>query len=165
MSQYCVVVAEGSRARFFTVERSEIPELESGPNLVECKTMANPEHKAHDQAIYSDVRGGRNRSAHGSAHGYDDHRRQHDAEMERRFARDIARELDQLARGNGTQRIVLCAEKRMLGYLRPSLQGALHPEIELREVAKDLAKLTPSQIQKRLSQDGYIPARKPRSLS
>lgn len=162
MSQYCVVVAEGSRARFFTVESATVPELESGPYLVERKTMANPEHKAHDQAIYSDLRAGRNRSAHGPGHGYDDHRRQHDAETERRFARDIARELGRIARGNGTRRVVLCAEKRMLGYLRPSLHNASSREFELTEVPKDLAKLSATEIQKKLSQEGHIPARRHR---
>ncbi|MCP1673093.1 protein required for attachment to host cells [Natronocella acetinitrilica] len=163
MSQYCVVVAEGSRARFFTVEPAELPELESGPNLVERKSLTNPEHQAHDDEVFAETRAGRNRSNGGAAHGYDDHRAGHDAEMERRFARDIARELDEIARGNGTQRIVLCAEKRMLGYLRPPLQNTIASNIQLTEIAKDLAKLTPGQIQKKLAQEGHIPPCKPRA--
>lgn len=30
MSEYCVVVAQGSRARFFTLEPAEVPEMEGG---------------------------------------------------------------------------------------------------------------------------------------
>ncbi|MCH8505856.1 MAG: host attachment protein [Ectothiorhodospiraceae bacterium] len=163
MSEYCVVVAEGSRARFFTVEQAEIPELESGPNLVEHSSMANPEHQARGNAIYADLRSGRNRSAYGSGHGYDDHRNQHDAEMERRFAREIARKLDEMTRGNGTQRVVLCAEKQMLGYLRPNLNGAIPHGVAVHEVPKDLAKLSVRQLHERLAKDGYIPRRKARN--
>ncbi len=160
MSEYCVVVAEGSRARFFTVEPAEIPEMESGPNLVEHMSLTNPEHQARGESIYADLNSGRNRTAHGQGHGFDDHRAQHDAEMERRFARNIARHLNEMTRGNGTQRVVLCAEKQMLGYLRPNLQGAIPPGVDVHEIPKDLAKLSARQLHDRLSKEGHIPRRK-----
>lgn len=162
MSRYCVVVAEGSRARFFTVEHPEIPELESGPDLVERKTLANPGHQAHGSELLADARSGRNRSVNGSGHGYDDHREDYDAECERRFAREIASELDTMARSNGTRRVVLCAEKRMLGYLRSPVQERMPRGVDLREVPKDLAKLSPRKLQERLASDGHIPRRRGR---
>ncbi len=162
MSEYCVVVAEGSRARFFTVEPAEVPEMESGPNLIECAAMASTEHMAHDKALWTDLRKGRNRTAHGPAHAYDDHRRQHGQEVEKRFARDIARQLDEMTRGNGTQHVVLCAEKRMLGYLRPSINGSIPSGVALHEVPKDLAKLSAHQLQERLANEGHIPRRQGR---
>lgn len=159
MSEYCVVVAEGSRARFFTVEPAEIPELQSGPHLIEHQTMVNPEHKVHAVHILAD-RTGRNRSSAGSqGHDFDDHRAQRDDEMERRFAREITRQLDSMARSNGTQHVVVCAEKRMMGFLRPTLQGAIPHGVALREVKKDLAKLTARQLHDHLSRDGHIPPR------
>ncbi|MEX0732265.1 MAG: host attachment protein [Aquisalimonadaceae bacterium] len=162
MSEYCVVVAEGSRARFFTVEPAEIPELQSGPHLIEHKTMVNPEHKVHTAEIMAD-RTGSNRSGGGQRHDYDDHREQRDDEMERRFARDIARQLDNMTRGNGTRKVVVCAEKRMLGFLRPTLQGTIPNGVSLREVQKDLAKLSPRQLHDHLARDGYIPRRMARN--
>lgn len=158
MSRYCVVVAEGSRARFFTLEKVELPELESGPNLVEQRTMVNPEHQAHADVLWTD-RMGRNRSPNGQSHRYDDHRSQRDEEMERRFARDIARELESMTRANGTRRVVLCAEKRMLGFLRRTIQGNMPSDVDLQEIAKDLAKLTPHQLHERLAREGRIPRR------
>lgn len=162
MSRYCVVVAEGSRARFFTVEKPEIPELESGPDLVEQKTMANPEHKAHGDDLLADPRAGRNRSGGGPSHGYDDHREDYDDECERRFAREIAQELDSMARANGTRRVVLCAEKRMLGFLRSTVHDNLPKGVDLQEVPKDLAKLSPRKLHERLASDGHIPRRRDR---
>jgi hypothetical protein len=35
MSDYCIVIANGVRARFFTLDPVEFPELESGPLLCE----------------------------------------------------------------------------------------------------------------------------------
>ncbi|RLK47087.1 protein required for attachment to host cells [Alkalispirillum mobile] len=161
MSEYCVVVAQGSRARFFTLEPSELPEMEGGPNLVEQQALTNTEHQAHEEDVWADIRRGRNRSPSGNAHGYDEHRKNHDDEMERRFAKDIAKTLNQMAAGNGTRRVVLCAEKRMLGFLRPSMNGQLPGSLELREVPKDLTRLTSTQLHQRLADQGYLPRRRP----
>lgn len=160
MSEYCVVVAEGARARFFTLEPADIPELAGGPDLIEHDALANPQHRAHDGSIYADTRGGRNRTPGGQGHGYDEHRKRHDTAVERRFARDIASRLDRLARRNGTRHIILCAEKRMLGLLRGVVSAP--PGTEIVEVGKDLAKLPTAELHRHLSRDGYIPVRRHR---
>lgn len=160
MSEYSVVVAEGARSRFFTLEPVELPELESGPNLIEHDSLANPIHKAHQQSIYADTRGGKNRKVGGQAHGYDEHRQRFDDEMEARFARDIIKHLDGLMRANGTRRLILCAEKRMLGFLRQALNGRIPREVHIIEVAKDFAKLNVRDLHDRLARNGYLPARR-----
>jgi protein required for attachment to host cells len=161
MSEYCVVVAEGARARFFTLEPAEVPELSGGPDLVEHDALANPQHRAHDDSIYANTRGGRYRTPGGQGHGYDEHRQRHDALQERMFARDIASRLDSLARSNGTRRIILCAEKRMLGVLRGVVSAP--PGTEIVEVGKDLAKLPTPELHRHLARDGHIPSRRPRA--
>jgi len=158
MTNCCVVVAEGSRARFFTLEQSDIPELEGGPDLVEHDSMLNTEHRVPQDQIYADS-GGRNRSPGGPSHAYDEHRDQHDADTEQRFARDIAGRLAELIKHSGARRAFLCAEKRMLGFLRPALQEQTNDSAEVHEVSKDLAKLKPREIHERLADDGYIAAR------
>lgn len=162
MSDYCVVVAEGARARFFTLEPVEVPEFESGPNLREWNTLMNPEHKAHQREVYTDVRSGRNRGNAGEAHAYDDHRDQHDAEMEHRFARTIADELEQFSSQNGAPRVVLCAEKQMLGYLRGAMNGHARKDLEITEVPKDLTRLSPRELHEKLAKDGVLPKRRER---
>lgn len=163
MSEYCVVVAGGSKARILTLEPVEFPELQSGPNLVEHATLENPEHRAHDAQVLAELRSGRNRAAFGPAHGYDDHRQQHDKEVDKRFARDIASELDRIVHTNGFQHVVLCADKRMLGMLRPSLAISVGAAVDVHEVPKDLGKLNCRQIHDRLAEDGHLPARRRRS--
>lgn len=162
MSDYCVVVAEGARARFFTLEPVTLPELESGPNLIEHESLANPIHKAHDGRVFADTRGGRNRTAStGQGHGFDEHRAGYDAELEHRFARDIARQIDGLTRANGTRRVILCAEKRMLGLLRGVVGGNGAAGVEIVEVPKDLAKCNVRELHNRLARDGHLPGRRP----
>ncbi|HET8700618.1 MAG TPA: host attachment protein [Nitrococcus sp.] len=160
MSEYSVVVAEGARSRFFTLEPVAVPELESGPNLIEHDALANPIHKARQQSVYADIRGGKNRAASGQAHGYDEHRQRFNDEMEARFARDIAKRLEGLMRSNGTRRLILCAEKRMLGFLRQALNGRVPREVRVIEVPKDLAKLNVRNLHVWLAHSGYLPARR-----
>jgi len=161
MSEYVVVVADGSRARFFTLEPAEIPEMEGGPNLVEREDLANPEREAHDRELWSELKTGRNRAPNGGpAHGYDDHRMQHEAEFERRFARTVAERAAELARANGTRRVVLAAEKRMLGFLRNELGTLQKAGVEVREVPRDLSKLAPRQIHEHLAREGALPRRR-----
>ena len=52
MSAYCVVVCNGNRARFFTLEPVGTPG-ESGPNLVERSDLVNAEAAAPGEEIGS----------------------------------------------------------------------------------------------------------------
>lgn len=138
MSEYCVVVAEGAHARIFTLEPSELPELESGPNLVERKSLAD------------------RRDGDGEASA------SHERESQRKFARRLAEEIGRMVRRNGFQHLVLCADKRTLGTLRPSLNGSMPGAIALHEVPKDLAHFNNRAIHEKLAQDGHLPRRQPR---
>ena len=43
MSDYLIVVVNRASARFFNLEPVEFPEFESGPRMVTCKELKNPE--------------------------------------------------------------------------------------------------------------------------
>jgi protein required for attachment to host cells len=160
MSDYCVVVVDSSRARFFTLEAASVPELESGPNLVECSDLVNPEASLSGRETWTEARSGRNTARGGGpAHSYDDHRNSHDDEVNRRFAKRIAEETESLARRNGVKYLVLVAANRMLGFLRETLTLPSGKQIEVREVAKDLARLHPQEIHRNLNNYGALPAR------
>ena len=164
MNDYCVVVAAGSRARFFTLSPAEIPEMQSGPNLVERSDLISPERATHEKDMWSDTKSGRNRSSGGGAHGYDDHRAQHEDEFERRFAREVVEQAEKLVSSNGNRRIIMVAQKRMLGFLRNSLEGLRKNGVEIHEVAKDLSKMKPMQLHEALSMQNLLPARQSPSL-
>ena len=160
MQHNCVVVAGGSRARFFTLKDVEFPEMQSGPNLCEINDLISVEKETAGNDLWSDTKSGRNRGGNGAAHGYDDHRSQHEDEFERRFARDIARETARLLRENSTKQLVLVAQKRILGFLRNELDSLLKAGVEIKELAKDLSKLSPLELHEHLARERLIPQRR-----
>jgi protein required for attachment to host cells len=168
MSKYCVVVAEIARARIFTLEPPEVPGFDSGPNLVERKSLANPQRKASDSDMWEDTRRGAHREhtagQRGSQvtgiphHNYDEHREENERQHTRFFARQVIEELDRMVQDQGLRQIILCAETQMLGFLRPEIGGNLN-QVELKEVQKDLTNFSPRELHKKLSSEGYLPAR------
>ncbi|RFA26827.1 hypothetical protein CAI21_16245 [Alkalilimnicola ehrlichii] len=172
MSEYCVVVAEVARARIFTLEPPEVPEFDPGPKLIERKSLANPQHVAQESEYWTETRRGAHRE-HTAAqragqvvgiphHNYDEHRDQNERQNNKAFAKDLVSELDRMIAANGFRHVVLCAEKQMLGYLRPQISSHLHGDIDLREVPKDLANLSPHALHRKLANEGFLPAQKKR---
>ncbi len=162
MNEYCVIIADGARARFFTLEAAEIPEMESGPNLQEQNDLINPEAETQGQELWSNTKSGRNRAvAGGGGHGYDDHRGQHEAEFVNRFARLIAEQAAGFVQQNKPRHLVIAADKSMLGFIRdalnhsPGLNG-----LEIHELAKNISKLSALDIHQHLSDARLIPKRR-----
>jgi protein required for attachment to host cells len=157
-NSYCIVVADGTRARLFTLEDGA-PD-EPGPNLAEQQDLANPEHKLAGRDKYSTTRTGSNLNPQkGPAHGYDDHRDKEEREHERRFAREVASHAVALAQRQHSHQLLVVAEKRMLGLLRETLVLPAQSGIELHELAKDLTRLSATELQAHLAQAGLVPAR------
>lgn len=157
-NSYCIVVADGARARLFTLDDGAT--TAPGPDLVEQEDLANPEHKLPGRDKYSTTRTGSNLNPQkGPAHGYDDHRDKEEREHERRFASDIASHAAALAQRQQVSHLVVVAEKRMLGLLREALVLPSQSGIKLRELAKDLTRLTPTELQAHLAEAGLVPAR------
>jgi protein required for attachment to host cells len=153
----CVVVADRSRARVFsTVAGSERHGAISGEELEELEALTDPEGELTGVQLFSSTRSGTNRSPHGAQFEYDDHRERHRDEQERRFAKRIAQALvSYLAREN-PKKLVLAVEPRLLGLLRPALDGKLDGKLELIAVAKDLSKHTVRHIHEALVRCGAL---------
>ncbi len=160
MQHNCVVVAGGSRARFFTLEEADYPGLQSGPNLCEINDLVNSEKTVHGVDQWSDTKSGRNRASNGAAHGYDDHRSQHEDEFERRFARDVAREASRLLSKNSARQLVVVAQKRILGFLRHELDALIKTGVDIKELAKDLSKLSALEVHEHLAREQLLPQRR-----
>ena len=164
MTDYCVVVADSYRARFFTLEAARIPEVESGPNLVEHRDLVNPEVAILGRDQFSDLKSGRNTAPGGGpAHGYDDHRDRHEDELDRRFARRIAATAMDVVREHGAKCLVLALSSRMLGFLRDAIRHPGAAKLEVRETAKDLTNRKPIDIHHHLSEANLLPARENRT--
>ncbi|NJK49374.1 host attachment protein [Candidatus Gracilibacteria bacterium] len=160
MNQSIVAVIDGTKARFLTLEQAEIPEYQSGPNLVERDKISNQANELQGKDLWSNTKTGRNRSAGGQAHGYDDHRQNHLDEFERNFAKEIVNKIVQLSHSYQTQQLLLVAEPKILGMLREVLTSQLPKTLKIQELAKDLCKLKPLELHEYLAHKEMLPARK-----
>jgi protein required for attachment to host cells len=163
MSDYCVVVAGGAHARFFTLEPVEFPEMESGPRLIHCGELFNPQKESAGKDLYADPKTGRGRAARGGpAHGYDDHRSHHEDELDRRFSRKVLAEACSLIKTCNTRFLIFVASAPMLGILRQELHLLNKQGVQIKEVAKDMTKFSPRRIHNCLARENILPeCRKP----
>jgi len=156
-----VVTADGTRARFFTLEHTAEPSVESSPYLLERADVVNSEHRQPSRDKYSTTRTGFNASPRQGPHRYDDHRVRQEGEHERRFAREVAERALDIAKTAHASRLIVAAEKRMLGLLREALDTPAASNIEVKELAKDLTRLAPLELQEQLAAQGVLPERRP----
>jgi len=157
MSKYCVVVADGAKARLFSLEEAGI--AEGGPDLVEVSDLANSEVSAAGKDIYSNEKSGRNAApAGGGAHGYDDHRDRHIEESKRSFAKQIAAAAADAVERQKSSCLVVAADPHMMGHLREAMSSSMR-DVNVKEVVKDLTKLDPRELHQHLAADHMLPAR------
>jgi protein required for attachment to host cells len=160
MSQFLVTVIDGTKARFLTLEPANLPEYESGPNLIERDTLLSPAKEMSGQELWSSTKTGRNRGVAGKSHSYDDHRQNHIIEFERRFAVAIAQKILHLLQVHQTQQLLLVAEPQILGLMREALMPVLPKNLKLSELAKDLCHLKPNELHGYLASKELLPAQK-----
>jgi protein required for attachment to host cells len=161
MANYCVVVTSGAHARFFTLKTLAAPVLESGHKLIERGELFNPEKDIPGRELYADPKSGRSRAPHGGpAHGYDNHRSQHEDECDRRFASEVLKKAKGFARAEKARHVLLIAPARMLGCLRQDLEIILKEGMKVHELAKDISKLNSAEIHDYLAREGLLPGRK-----
>lgn len=131
----CLIVADGARARLFTVA----PEgARNGVKLVERAALANGQVKARSRTASGAVKSERNTNRQaGPVHPIDAHRERHRLERERRFGAEIVRRAEEFTADWKEGVVVLIAEPRLLGLMREPLRQALRPHIRLEALAKD----------------------------
>jgi protein required for attachment to host cells len=146
-----IMVAGGARARFISVEVADDEQLDGGPRLVEHAEMVNPDGELPARGLFSDRSGRAHASSVGAAHGLDDHRDQHQEEIDRRFARRIAETAERFVADQGIVRLVVCAEPRLLGRLRTELAHKRWRNVEVVELGEDLTRHPLRQVQEVLA--------------
>ncbi|WP_017297815.1 host attachment protein [Nodosilinea nodulosa] len=158
MTRFLVAVVDGAKARFLTLEPVATPDLESGPDLIKRCELANPAIEMSGQDLWANTKTGRNRGNGSRGHSYDDHRGNHLVEFERRFAQAIGAQIEALIAAHDLNTLVLAAEPQILGILRECLAGA-NSRFQVQELAKDLCRMKPRQLQEYLAQKGLLPNR------
>lgn len=160
MSQFLVTVIDGTKAKFLTLEPANVPEYESGPNLIERDTLSSTAKEMSGQELWSSAKTGRNRGVAGQSHSYDDHRQNHLIEFERRFAVAIAQKIINLLQVYQSHQLLLVAEPQILGLMREALMPILPKNIKLSELAKDISHFKPNELHEYLASKELLPAQK-----
>jgi protein required for attachment to host cells len=136
-----VLVADNSRARFFTAEKP------AGP-LTETRDLANPEARLHEGDLVSDKTGRDRNPSTGTAHGVgaDASHKQEGAD---RFALHVCDELDAARAAGDFHKLYILAAPAFLGLLRKHQSAPLKQTI-VAELDKNLATQDPAAIRKHL---------------
>ncbi len=154
MENCIVIVADGTRARMFDLQKDAA--LHAGSRLAEKMVLTNTAHTARGTDA-PHVRSERNSNRQaGPMHPQDAERDWHRMEVERRFAREIAAHASAMLKAGGARRLILVAEPRMLGLLRPGIRAAAGKRAAVSELARNHTRLTPSRLHQRLVADELI---------
>ena len=136
-----IVVADSSRARFFTA-------ASSSSDLIETETLTNSEARLHVRDITSDLPG---KSSGGNGSGGHAYQSETDPKKHEvaKFAKRIADRLDAIRNANKLPKLFLVAEPAFLGELRNHLSSATSEKVVF-ELNKNLAQQNPKDIRKHL---------------
>ena len=135
MNRICIAIADASRARLFTFDRTQGG---SGihEQLVEQRDLADTARRQS---------------------GFDNHHDAHIDRLDTPFARAVVAEIEGLLRSSGAHRLILCASPRMLGELRAAGNGLRREGLLIDELPRDLVKLTVPKIRERLGSYSLLP--------
>ncbi|NBO39606.1 hypothetical protein EBU99_13595 [bacterium] len=166
MKPVAVLSADHTKARFFILQPAERPKEQWSPILQPLEELIN----AHwlDQEKES-LTGGNKISYHvglsgyaHTMHGFDDHLSAHQQEINRRFSREIQTKLNHFLSENKIKRLVIAADRKILGCLREQLRDNLSKKLnldEVEEVAVNLCNLGPVAVHEHLAKLGVLPGR------
>lgn len=136
MSKTWIIVAESSRARWFSVETRHTP-------LVEIEDMLNPSSKLHESELTADLPG-RTVGSGGSKHALE-------AETSPKevaalaFAKEIADRIEHARTQNQVENILLACPPKFLGLLRNQLTEQSQKLVSI-SVDKNLVEMDESEI-------------------
>jgi len=137
MKNTWLVVADTSKARFFTMESGKGP-------IEEIKTMEHAEARLHERDMTSDLPGKSNSNGGTGGHSYQNKVSAKDQENIN-FAKKVASELDAARKHNEFKRLILIAAPGFLGDLRNQLNSQTQ-DLIYKELAKNLTQLNESEI-------------------
>jgi protein required for attachment to host cells len=153
---FCVIAADGSRARFFLAEESDAPRAPL--KLVERETLENPDLQTLGRSVTGRPRTetNTNREA-GPVHPMGAQRERHRVELERRYALRIAGLVGRITHGWKGGTVLLVADAKLLGLVREPLRKVLPAKVELKELARNHAHLAPAELRDELVASRIMP--------
>ena len=131
-----IVVADGSRARCFTMKADR--------SLVEFESLVSPEHRLHEADLTSD-RAGRTFDSRGSGRHAMEPRHTAINQEVLSFSNRLADRIEQSRIAGEIDRLVLVAPPKFLGQLRSSLSNASAKLVVL-SIDKEMATATADEL-------------------
>ena len=157
-----IIVMDGARARFIGIQLPDDEALDGGPRLVEHAELVNPDGDTPARGLFSDRSGRAHASAASAAHGLDDHRDRHQAEIDRRFARQICQGAERFVAERQLRRLIVVAPPRLLGVLRGELGSDGFRNVEVVELNEDHSRQSLRDLHDTLAARGLVkPAQPP----
>lgn len=141
MTNTWVIVADGTRARFFNRHTNR--------QLEEFEVLVSPENRLHEGDLVSDRQGsidtaGAGRHGMGSKNAA----KEHEQEV---FAKRVAARVEDARKSGQLGRLILVAAPRSLGHIRASLSGPA-AELVVHTIDKDFTQLTAEKLADHLPQ-------------
>jgi protein required for attachment to host cells len=155
MGKHLVLVADGTRARIFTLEHAEDPRADM--RLMERFSLVNPEHEIRATDRFSSPRSESRGHVHGHWYGTDDHRNRQDEQHERRFAGLAASETMRIAREIGATHLAIVAAPKMLGLIRSEGENLFSLGMEIHEDSSEVSRLPVQRLQAHLERAEILP--------
>lgn len=153
MPKKCVIVADEARARFLLFD----PNTSAGRSLSEREALVSPELEQPPHERFGQGRSESRSHVRGHWFGLDDHRLGHDLDVERKFASKIAQAGCEMLQEHGLKELILVADPKMLGILRPAMEEATAPHgIEIRSHSREISKFSLEDIESNLRSAGLI---------
>ena len=141
MNSTWLVVADNSKARFFSMESR------TGP-IEETRSFVHTEARLHEQNMTSDAQGRGSGKGGEGMHAYQDKVSPKEQESIN-FAREVSLELDKARKENKFKQFVLVAAPSFLGKLRDQMSKETQ-KLASFELAKNLSHLDAVEIRKHL---------------
>jgi hypothetical protein len=159
MDKLGIIVADGRRGRFITVEVLDDTSAEGSPRLLEREPISNPEGGQPPRNRFSDrpSRKPAGGGPLGAGPATDDHREGHQAEDDRRFVRGLIEAADRFVRNERPKRVVLCAAPKLLGIWREQMETNRWNGTAVLELPEDQAGRSLEQIRESLTRRGLLP--------
>lgn len=141
MTNTWVIVADGTRARFFNRHTNR--------QLEEFEVLVSPENRLHEGDLVSDRQGsidtaGAGRHGMGSRNAA----KEHEQEV---FAKRVAARVEDGRKSGQLGRLILVAAPRFLGHIRSSLSGPA-AELVVHTIDKDFTQLAAEKLADHLPQ-------------
>jgi len=140
MANTWVVVADGTRARFFNRHANR--------QLDEFAVLVSPENRLHEGDLVSDRRQGSIDATGAGRHGMGNKNTTKDHEQEL-FAKRVASRVEEGRNAGEVTRLILVASPRFLGRIRASLSGPC-TDLVAHTIDKELTQLSPRKLAEHL---------------